>query len=234
MAPQIGHVGEGDSIEELLLEVGVEDFAQAVELRRGRDELVHAVLFEEAREAARALPGPEGRAAVAHHRLGPTVPLHGSLERGDHGVGALGVVERPAGDEAGVVVDEREHEHLLPVDVLVDEVHVPQLVGPQGLIRTRVVTTLDLGGPIAGVLHDTTHRLHGHLGAGAPELVTFWQDPDFNAAQNAFYYVRVLEIPTPTWPVYDALKFRLTLPAEVIKIQQERAYSSPIWYTPSA
>ncbi|PHR19555.1 MAG: hypothetical protein COA41_07760 [Sphingopyxis sp.] len=69
---------------------------------------------------------------------------------------------------------------------------------------------------------------------GAPELVTFWQDPDFNPAQNAFYYVRVLEIPTPTWPVYDALKFRLTLPEEVVKIQQERAYSSPIWYTPSA
>ncbi|WP_417591989.1 DUF3604 domain-containing protein [Parasphingorhabdus sp.] len=69
---------------------------------------------------------------------------------------------------------------------------------------------------------------------GAPELVTFWQDPDFNAAQNAFYYVRVLEIPTPTWPVYDALKFSLTLPDDVIKIQQERAYSSPIWYTPTA
>jgi len=69
---------------------------------------------------------------------------------------------------------------------------------------------------------------------GAPELVTFWQDPDFDAAQNAFYYVRVLEIPTPTWPVYDALKFRLKLPDEVIKIQQERAYSSPIWYTPTA
>jgi len=69
---------------------------------------------------------------------------------------------------------------------------------------------------------------------GAPELVTFWQDPDFDAAQNAFYYVRVLEIPTPTWPVYDALKFGLTLPDDVIKIQQERAYTSPIWYTPKA
>ncbi|MEO9599279.1 DUF3604 domain-containing protein [Parasphingorhabdus sp.] len=69
---------------------------------------------------------------------------------------------------------------------------------------------------------------------GAPELVTFWQDPDFNAAQHAFYYVRVLEIPTPTWPVYDALKFNLTLPDEVIKIQQERAYSSPIWFTPKS
>lgn len=69
---------------------------------------------------------------------------------------------------------------------------------------------------------------------GAPELVTWWQDPDFDAKQNAFYYVRVLEIPTPTWPVYDALKFGLTLPDDVIKIQQERAYSSPIWYTPAA
>ena len=69
---------------------------------------------------------------------------------------------------------------------------------------------------------------------GAPELVSFWQDPDFDAGQNAFYYVRVLEIPTPTWPVYDALKFGLTLPDEVIKIQQERAYSSPIWYSPKA
>ncbi|QJB69772.1 DUF3604 domain-containing protein [Parasphingorhabdus halotolerans] len=71
-------------------------------------------------------------------------------------------------------------------------------------------------------------------GIGAPELVSFWQDPDFDAGQNAFYYVRVLEIPTPTWPVYDALKFGLTLPDEVIKIQQERAYSSPIWYSPKA
>ena len=69
-------------------------------------------------------------------------------------------------------------------------------------------------------------------GTGAPELVTFWQYPDFDAAESAFYYVRVLEIPTPTWPVYDALKFSLTLPDEVIQIQQERAYSSPIWYTP--
>ncbi|WP_430429844.1 DUF3604 domain-containing protein [Parasphingorhabdus sp.] len=67
---------------------------------------------------------------------------------------------------------------------------------------------------------------------GAPELVTFWQDPAFDKDQNAFYYVRVLEIPTPTWPVYDALKFGQTLPDNVIKIQQERAYSSPIWYTP--
>lgn len=67
---------------------------------------------------------------------------------------------------------------------------------------------------------------------GTAELITFWQDPDFDAAQNAFYYVRVLEIPTPTWPVYDALKFGIKLTDDITKIQQERAYSSPIWYTP--
>ncbi len=65
---------------------------------------------------------------------------------------------------------------------------------------------------------------------GAAELMTFWQDPDFAADQNAFYYVRVLEIPTPTWPVYDSIKYGFTLGDEVIKIQQERAYTSPIWY----
>ncbi len=65
---------------------------------------------------------------------------------------------------------------------------------------------------------------------GVAELMTFWQDPDFAADQNAFYYVRVLEIPTPTWPVYDSIKYGFTLGDEVIKIQQERAYTSPIWY----
>lgn len=65
---------------------------------------------------------------------------------------------------------------------------------------------------------------------GAAELMTFWQDPDFDASQNAFYYVRVLEIPTPTWPLYESIKYGFTLGDDVIKIQQERAYTSPIWY----
>ena len=65
---------------------------------------------------------------------------------------------------------------------------------------------------------------------GAAELMTFWRDPDFKADQDAFYYARVLEIPTPTWPVYDSIKYGFTLGDAVIKIQQERAYTSPIWY----
>jgi hypothetical protein len=65
---------------------------------------------------------------------------------------------------------------------------------------------------------------------GAPRLSGTWQDPEFDASQNAFYYARALEIPTPTWPVHDAVRHGIELPDEVIKIQQERAYTSPIWY----
>ncbi len=68
---------------------------------------------------------------------------------------------------------------------------------------------------------------------GAPELITVWQDPDFDASQRAFYYVRVLEIPTPRWVLYDALKFGVKLPDDIVKVAQERAYTSPIWYTPA-
>ncbi len=67
---------------------------------------------------------------------------------------------------------------------------------------------------------------------GASELATVWSDPDFDAAESAFYYVRVLEIPTPRWVVYDKLRFGIELPEEAQLIHQERAYSSPIWYTP--
>jgi len=67
---------------------------------------------------------------------------------------------------------------------------------------------------------------------GAPQLVQAWQDPEFDAAQRAFYYARVIEIPTPRWTAYDAKRYNLKLPREVRMTTQERAYTSPIWYTP--
>ncbi|MBK7948561.1 MAG: DUF3604 domain-containing protein [Deltaproteobacteria bacterium] len=67
---------------------------------------------------------------------------------------------------------------------------------------------------------------------GATELRTFWQDPDFDPAEPAFYYVRVLEIPTPRWTAYDAERFGVDASPEVPMVLQERAYSSPIWYRP--
>jgi len=69
---------------------------------------------------------------------------------------------------------------------------------------------------------------------GDPELITVWTDPDFDPSQSAFYYARVLEIPTPRWTAYDAKFYGLTLPDTVRVVQQERAYTSPIWYTPES
>jgi len=68
---------------------------------------------------------------------------------------------------------------------------------------------------------------------GAPQLVQTWTDPEFDPAQRAFYYARVLEIPTPRWTAYDAKNYKLKLPKEVPMTTQERAYTSPIWYTPA-
>ena len=70
---------------------------------------------------------------------------------------------------------------------------------------------------------------------GAPELAVVWRDPDFDKDELAFYYVRVLEIPTPRWTAYDAKYFGLKdIPEEVPMVIQERAYTSPIWYSPPA
>jgi hypothetical protein len=67
---------------------------------------------------------------------------------------------------------------------------------------------------------------------GEAVLQAYWKDPQFNPKQRAFYYVRVLEIPTPRWTTFDAKYFGVTLPHEVPAMIQERAYTSPIWYTP--
>jgi len=69
---------------------------------------------------------------------------------------------------------------------------------------------------------------------GEPLLMAYWQDPDFDPKQRAFYYVRVLEIPTPRWTTYDAAFYGVDLPEGVPATQQERAYTSPIWYTPKS
>jgi len=67
---------------------------------------------------------------------------------------------------------------------------------------------------------------------GVAELITVWQDPDFNPGQSAFYYARVIEIPTPRWTAYEAKRYNVKMPDKVPMVVQERAYTSPIWYTP--
>ena len=69
---------------------------------------------------------------------------------------------------------------------------------------------------------------------GSSELGTVWTDPDFDPKQKAFYYARVIEIPTPRWSTYDAFRFDIPIPKGAPVSTQERAYTSPIWYTPKS
>ena len=70
------------------------------------------------------------------------------------------------------------------------------------------------------------------MGVGAPELRTVWEDPDFDPARRAFYYVRVLENPTCRWSTWDAIKAGVAPRSDLRPTIQERAWSSPIWYIP--
>ena len=93
-------------------------------------------------------------------------------------------------------------------------------IDADGRSRTAVGSTVD----VANATWTNT------IGAG--EMITVWKDPDFDPALRAFYYVRVIEIPTPRWTAYDAKYFGIKMPAEAMMTTTERAYTSPIWYTP--
>ncbi len=67
---------------------------------------------------------------------------------------------------------------------------------------------------------------------GASELATVWTDPDFDPKQKAVYYARVIEIPTPRWSTIEAFRFGIPIPKGAPVSTQDRAYTSPIWYTP--
>jgi hypothetical protein len=67
---------------------------------------------------------------------------------------------------------------------------------------------------------------------GDTQLATVWTDPDFDPAESSFYYVRVLEIPTPRWVLYDKVRLGAEIPEVAELVGQERAYTSPIWYSP--
>jgi hypothetical protein len=68
---------------------------------------------------------------------------------------------------------------------------------------------------------------------GDPELITVWRDPAFDSKQRAFYYARVIEIPTPRWTAYDAKRFGVEPQPGTSMSLQERAYTSAVWYAPA-
>ena len=93
-------------------------------------------------------------------------------------------------------------------------------IGDDGRATAEVGNTVD----VANATYTNT--------IGDALMAAHWTDPDFDASEHAFYYVRVLEIPTPRWTTYDAAFFGIDLPDNVPATIQDRAYTSPIWYTP--
>ncbi len=93
-------------------------------------------------------------------------------------------------------------------------------IGADGRCRTSVGDTVDID--------NATYT----NSIGDALLMGYWKDPEFDPMQRAFYYVRVIEIPTPRWTAYDAKRFGIEMPEEVTMTVTDRAYTSPIWYTP--
>ena len=78
----------------------------------------------------------------------------------------------------------------------------------------------------------TSRGRPGPTPSATPSSSRVWTDPDFDPALRAFYYAKVIEIPTPRWTAYEALRFGIKMTPDVPMTTQERAYTSPIWYTP--
>jgi hypothetical protein len=154
------------------------------------------------------------------------VPMGGDLSKAPKGksptflVGALkdplsGNLDRIQIIKGWLDANGKTHERIY--DVAVSD---GRKIGSDGRCKTPVGDTVDV------------KRATWSNTIGDSELITVWKDPDFDPKQRAVYYARVIEIPTPRWTAYEALRYGITMPDEVPMKTQERAYTSPIWYTP--
>jgi hypothetical protein len=167
-----------------------------------------------------------GRSDLISHAYSNAVPMGGELKplnqsdspaliilaQRDPGGANLDRIQVIKGwvDAAGIT-----HERIYDVAVSGN-----RLIGPNGRCHTPVENTVD----------SKTATYNNTI--GAPELSAHWRDPEFDRNQIAFYYARILEIPTPRWTTHDASRFDVEIPAKVPHSIQERAYTSPVWYTP--
>ncbi len=154
------------------------------------------------------------------------VPMGGDLRRGPEGAAPTFMV-RALRDPDGanldriqiikgwVDSDQKTHERIYDVAV-----SGGRSIGPDGRCQESVGNTVDVAN--ATYTNDI----------GAAVLSAYWKDPDFDPDQRAFYYVRVIEIPTPRWTAYDAKYFDIDMPEGTAMEVTDRAYTSPIWYTP--
>jgi hypothetical protein len=162
------------------------------------------------------------------------VPMGGDLAKGPSGPGPsflIAALRDPIGanlDRIQIVkgwLDEDKKTHERVYDVAWSD------SDPKRADRRRIQSNGQLD-PVGTSVDYASASYSNEIGAA--ELATVWHDPDFDPAAAAFYYVRVLEIPTPRWTDYDAAAFGTEVPEAARNIvNQERAYSSPIWYTPT-
>jgi hypothetical protein len=154
------------------------------------------------------------------------VPMGGDLTKAPKGKAPTFIViaqRDPIGanlDRAQIIkgwMDTKGKTHEKIYDVAVSD---DRTIGADGRCKTPVGNTVDLEAA------NWTNTI------GASELAAVWSDPDFDPNQKAFYYVRVLEIPTPRWVLYDKVRLGAKIPKEAKLTHQERAYTSPIWYSP--
>ena len=172
--------------------------------------------FEEA-DAVTRVP-----AAVGYQK---GVPMGGDLRNAPAGASPtflVAALKDPLGGNLdriqiikGWVDSDNRHERIYDVAV-----SYGRTIGSDGRCKTPVGSTVDVANA------NWTNSI------GDTEIITVWKDPDFDPDQRAFYYVRVLEIPTPRWTAYDAKYFGIEMGDEVPMTIQQRAYTSPIWYTP--
>jgi hypothetical protein len=164
-----------------------------------------------------------GDLAAAGYAKG--VPMGGDLERAPAGkspVFLLAAMKDPDGanlDRVQVIkgwADSAGKTHEKIYDVLWSDDRKP---GAEGKLP-----------PVGNTVDLATAKYTNNIGAA--ELRGVFKDPDFDAGQRAFYYARVIEIPTPRWTAYDAVRYGVTMDKEVSMTIQERAVTSPIWYTP--
>ncbi len=166
------------------------------------------------------------RSDFAAHGYAHGVPMGGNLSRAPAGkrpaflVQALRDPDGPNLDRIQVVKgwlgkDGKTHERIFDVAV-----SGGRTIGPDGRCTTPVGNTVNVA--------EATYT--NSIGAAA--LSAFWVDPTFIASDRAFYYVRVIQIPSPRWTAYDQKRFGVTMPAYVPMTVTDRAYTSPIWYTP--
>ena len=170
--------------------------------------------------------GDETRPDFARHAYQNGVPMGGTLSAGAHQTGAPAFIAAALKDPQGANLD-----RIQIIKGWLDK--------DGETLREKVFDVVwsgqrkpDRNGQIPAVGNSVNLQDASYSNSiGAAQLTGAWVDPEFDPAQSAFYYARVLEIPTPRWIVYDEVQTGSRFPDEATRIHQERAYTSPIWYT---